>query len=198
MNKNEKTKNILLIILLISLISLSIAYAVLTQYLYINSQTTVGGVSGGWKVEFTSASCQAVGKASITHDFDFDSTNLTGLAYKFIAPGDSIICNITVANHGYISAKLSSFIMQDGQLNYLGSGANQMADETLVNGKIQYSIVYAQGDVRAGQVPAANDPLPAGTSRNLVLAATYPGTADLPNRDVVVSGFKTTFLYVQD
>lgn len=198
MDKNEKTKNVLLIILLISLISLSIAYAVLTQYLYINSQTTVGGASGGWKVEFTSASCQAVGNASIIHDFNFDSTNLTGLEYKFIAPGDSIICNITVANHGYISAKLSSFIMQDGQLNYLGSGTNQLADETLVNGKIQYSIVYAQGDARAGQVPATNDPLPAGTSRNLVLTATYPGTADLPHKDVVVSGFKTTFLYVQD
>ena len=41
MEKNTRTKNILLIVLLVAVLTLSIAYAGLSQYLYINSQTVV-------------------------------------------------------------------------------------------------------------------------------------------------------------
>ena len=198
MSKNEKIKNILLIILMTALISLSIAYATLTQYLYINSQATIKGVDAGWKVEFTAATCHATGNAAITHDFNLSSTELSGLVYKITAPGDSIVCNVTVSNNGHIPAKLSSFTVQDGNLTYVGTGASKTADEAIVNGKIQYSIVYAEGDPRAGQAPTMNDFLPVGGYRNLVLTATYPVGENLPERDVVVSGFKSTFLYVQD
>lgn len=198
MSKNEKIKNILLVILMTALITLSIAYATLTQYLYINSQVTVKGAEAGWKVEFTAATCHATGSAAITHDFDLNSTELSGLVYKITVPGDSIVCNITIANNGYIPAKLSSFTKQDGNLTYVGTGESKTADEAVVNGKIQYSIVYAEGDPRAGQVPTMNDALPVGGYRNLVLTATYPSSESLPERDVTISGFKSTFLYVQD
>lgn len=198
MEKNEKKKSALLVILMITLISLSIAYATLTQYLYINSQAVVTGTDAGWRVEFTAATCHATGNAFITHDFTIASTNLSGLAYTLNVPGDSIVCNITVANNGYIPAKLSSFLLQDGQLTYTGTGESKIADEATVNGKIEYNIVYATGDVQAGDPPATNDTLPVGVSRNLVLTATYPSNATLPERDVTVSGFKTTFLYIQD
>ena len=198
MQKNEKAKHLLLIILLVALIGLSIAYATLTQYLYINSQAVILGQSTGWRVEFTSASCHANGSAAITHDFVISATDLSSLETKFTAPGDSIVCNIRVANNGVINAKLSSFIIQDGNLSYSGTGANQTNDINIVTGKIQHSIVYAEGDQREGQVPAANDTLPAGTHRDLVLTITYPMNADLPNNDVTVAGLRTTFLYSQD
>lgn len=200
MHKNNRRDNILLIVLVVAVITLSIAYATLTQYLYINSQAVISGQNAGWRVEFTAASCSATGQAGIVHDFVMDATNLTGLSYRLNAPGDSIVCNITVTNNGTIPAKLSSFILQDGNLTYVGSGANASNDVTLVQNKIQYSIVYATGDANAGSAPATNDTLPVGVSRNLVLTATLPttGISSLPDNDVTVSGFKTTFLYVQN
>ena len=198
MQKNEKSKNMLLIILLISVITLSIAYATLTQYLYINSQTTIAGQGTGWDIRFTAATCRATGNASITQDFTMNATNLTGLAYRLVAPGDSVICNISITNNGNINAKLSTFAIQDGNLTYTGSGANKINDELLVTGKVQHSIVYATGDAQAGLVPSVDDNLPSGVTRNVVLTISYPSNADLPENDVVVTGLKTTFLYVQD
>lgn len=198
MQKNEKSRNIMLVVLLVSVVSLTIAYATLTQYLYINSEAVVSGASSSWDVRFTAASCQAIGNASITHDFVMDATNLEGLISRFNAPGDSIVCNIAVTNNSVVNAKLSTFTIQDGQLSYTGMGTNKTADETLVNGKLQYSIVYATGDVKEGQAPAVNDSLNSGVTRNLVLTITYPSSATLPDSDVTVEGFKTTFLYVQD
>ena len=199
MQKNEKSKNMLLIVLFISLITLSIAYATLTQYLYINSEATIAGQgSGGWDIRFTAVTCHATGHASITQDFSMSATNLSGLEYRLVAPGDSIICNISVANNGSIDAKLSSFAIQDGNLTYTGSGASRLSDELLVSGKVQHSIVYATGDSQEGLVPSINDYLPSGVTRNLVLTIQYPSNANLPENDVVVTGLKTTFLYVQD
>ena len=198
MQKNEKTKNILLVVLLVFLVALSIAYATLTQYLYINSQATIAGQSAGWNVQFTAATCHTTGSASITHDFTITSTNLSDLAYKLAAPGDSVVCNIKVTNSGVISAKLSAFIIQDGSLTYTGTGSNKTADENLVSGKVQHSIVYGAGDLKAGQAPSVDDPLPAGLTRDLVLTITYPSNAQLPDNDVVVTGLRTTFLYSQN
>ena len=63
MQKRDKVKNVLLVVLVLSLVGLSIAYATLTQYLYINSQTVIGGLSSGWKVEFTAVTCHTTGSA---------------------------------------------------------------------------------------------------------------------------------------
>ena len=198
MQKNEKSKNIMLVILLVSVVSLTIAYATLTQYLYINSQAVVSGTSSSWDVRFTAATCHATGNASITHDFDMDATNLQGLISRFNAPGDSIICDIKVTNNSVVNAKLSTYIVQDGTLTYTGTGANKTADEALVTGKLQYSIVYGTGDAKAGQAPAVDDTLPSGVTRDLVLTITYPISETLPENDVTVAGLKTTFLYTQD
>jgi len=197
MRKNEKTKDVLLLILLLFLISLSIAYATLTQYLYINSGSTITGLSAGWSVEFTAVTCRATGRASITQDFTMTPTRLSGLKSKFIAAGDSIICDVRITNSGYVDAKLGTFTVQDGNLTYTGSGDTKTADEAIVNGRLQHSIVYATGDVREGLVPAMEDPLPAGTSRNLVLTIKYPEGSPLPENDVLVEGLTSTFIYVQ-
>lgn len=199
MQKSDRSKNIMLIILMISVIALSIAYATLTQYLYINSQTIITGQSTGWRVEFTAATCHTTGTASITQDFTINATNLSGLKSRFDTPGDSVVCNIKITNNGAINAKLSTFTLQDGSLTYTGSGTNKTADEQLVTGKLQYSIVYDTTDVNAGLAPQPNDTLLSGASRDLVLTITYPSTeTTLPDNDVRITGLKTTFLYIQD
>ena len=100
--------------------------------------------------------------------------------------------------YSVVNAKLSTYIIQDGTLTYTGTGANKAADEALVTGKLQYSIVYGTGDAKAGQAPAVDDTLPSGVTRDLVLTITYPISETLPENDVTVAGLKTTFLYTQD
>lgn len=199
MEKNTRTKNILLVVLLIAVLTLSISYAALSQYLYINSSATVGGKSTGWNVAFTDVTCAPTGYAAVTTDFTSTATTLSGLVATLKAPGDSVVCHIDVTNGGSIDAKLSTFTLQDGTLTYTGSGAAKTADEALINGKLVYTIVYDDEDDDAGEVPAADDTLAVGDTRYLKLTIAYPDTeTELPENDVTVSGMKTTFLYVQN
>lgn len=197
--KNEKTKNILLGVLLVAVLTLTVAYASLSANLYVRSTGKVEGASTNWKVEFTEVSCTASGYAAVTHTLDLNATELSGLIATFKAPGDSVECTFNVENKGQIAAKLQAFTAQGGTLTYTGTGTTKTADEQLVNGKIVYSLVYGSTDAKAGQAPAANDALAVGQSRPLKLTMTYPSTeTSMPQNDVTVSGFESTFLYVQD
>lgn len=202
--KNERTKNILLAVLLVAVVTLTIAYAALTATLTINSQAVVGGQDTNWKVKFiksgTGAICKAKSgsTAAVTTDATLTDTLISGLVATFKAPGDEVVCEFQVTNAGQIPAKLSSFVLGNTNLTYTGSGDDKTADETLVNGKIQYSVVWGTGDTSAGTQPAANDALAVGTTRPVKLTMTYPSTeTSMPKNDVTVTGFSTVFNYVQ-
>lgn len=222
MEKNTRTKNILLVVLLVAVLTLSISYAALSQYLYINSTAVVSGKSTVWNVAFTSVSCNTSQYAEITSEFTQaatiseanPATTLSGLSATLKAPGAQVTCAITVKNQGSIDADLSTFTLNAGTVDVTGSGTNQSADEALVSGNYIYSIVYANDDTVAsaqGQVPGASgvdDTIPAydstdptASERHLILTIGYPDTNDsqsLPDNDVTISGLSTSFLYVQN
>lgn len=215
MEKNTRTKNILLIVLLVAVLTLSISYAALQQTLTINSQATVGGKNTNWNVRFTNVSCTANAHASI--DTPFSSTNttsLTGLAVTLKAPGDNVVCDITISNLGTLDADLATFTLNAGSLSYTSASqtpATAQADEALVGaGLVDYSIVYATGDADAGEEPGSQDVVsdliaapqsPATqTDRHVILTIGIDSNkteADLPSDDVTITGFSTTFLYEQ-
>jgi len=213
--KNTRTKNILLVVLLVAVLTLSISYAALSQYLYINSSAVIGSASTSWNVAFTAVSCDEIGYAKVTTPFNSPSaqapaTTLSGLVATLKAPGDSVVCDITIKNQGAIDATLSTFTLNAGTVTYTGTGSSKTADETLTNGKLIYNVVYAQGDKSAGLVPGAqgaDDTLPAPvqndatvvSERHVTLTIGYPATETaLPENDVTVSGLSTTFLYIQN
>ena len=217
MEKNTRTKNILLIVLLVAVLTLSISYALLSQTLTITSQAVVKGKNTTWNVKFTDALCTAHGYAVVNNQFSpTETTSLSGLSMTFKAPGDYVTCAITVSNLGAIDATLADFTLQSGTFSYSGTGATQAADEALAANLITTSIVYATGDADAGKVPHTttgtaqentNDDLPApvspatSVSRNLTLTFTLDGNktlANLPTNDVTITGFETTFVYNQD
>ena len=202
--KNERTKNILLAVLLVAVVTLTIAYAALTATLTINSQAVVGGQDTNWKVKFVkrsasqSAICTATGTAAVTHDATLTDTLISGLVATFKAPGDSVTCTFSVTNEGQIPAKLSSFVLGNTSLTYTGSGDDKTADETLVTGKIQYSVTYDGDTDYASAQPATDNTLPVGTTRPVKLTMTYPSTeTSMPKNDVTVKGFSSVFNYVQ-
>lgn len=216
MEKNTRTKNILLVVLLVAVLTLSISYAALSQYLYINSTAVIGSQSTNWNVAFTAVSCAPTNYAEITTPFNSPSaaspaTTLSGLVATLKAPGDSVVCDITIKNQGTIDAVLSTFTLNAGTVSYVGTaGDSKTADETLTNNKLIYSIVYAQGDTSAGLVPGAqgaDDTLPHPVAndptviseRHVTLTIGYPANeTSMPENDVTVSGLSTTFLYIQN
>ena len=221
MEKNTRTKNILLVVLLVAVLTLSISYAALSQYLNITSTAVVSGKSSVWNVAFTNVSCDASEYAEITTPFNSPSaaspaTTLSGLSATLKAPGAYVSCDITIKNQGAIDADLSTFTLNSGTVSVTGSGTNQSTDETLVSGNYVYSIVYSSTDpvtAARGQVPGANgvdDVIEAPdandntkiTERYVTLTISYPdnheGTQTLPDNDVTISGLSTTFLYVQN
>lgn len=207
MEKNTRTKNILLIVLLVAVLTLSISYAALSQTLYINSEAVVGNKANSWNVKFTAATCSATGYAVVTHGFnETQTTSLSGLVGTLKAPGDTVTCEITVSNAGAIDAELDDFDLQDSQtqITITGSGTSKTADENLVANSLNYTLVYKAGgtatyDSDAGNVPASGDKLAAGSNRKLTLTIELDEDLDdLPENDVTFSNLKTTFLYVQD
>lgn len=202
---NDRRKNILLAVLLVAIITLTIAYAVLSTNLYINSQAVVGGQSTNWKVKFVKTTgnnpiCTAKSgtTAVVTTDASLTDTLISGLVATFKAPGDEVTCEFAVTNAGQIPAKLSSFVLNNGTLNYSGTGATASSDVTLVTGKITYSITYNGDATYSSGVPATDDTLPVGTTRPLKLTMTYPSTeTSMPENDVSITGFQSVFNYVQ-
>ena len=219
MEKNTRTKNILLVVLLIAVLTLSISYAALQQTLTINSEAVIGGKNENWNIRFTAASCSGTGYGTVEHGFNAtNTTSLSGLVAKLRTPGDSVVCQLTVENLGTINADLNSFTLQQGNLTYTGTtGDSKTSDEAAANGKVLVTLKYATGDADAGKTPHTknsaqasddtNDVIQAPkqgetrvTSRNMTLTFTLDPTltADtMPENDVTISGYNVVFLYQQ-
>jgi len=204
--KNERTKNILLAVLLVAVVTLTIAYAVLSATLTINTTAIVQGGSNNWKVEFVKTAteadaahmtCVASGNAEVTTQPTINSTSFTGLVATFKAPGDSVVCKWNVENNGSIDAYLKTFTAP-GTLSYEGTGTSKTSDEAAVNGKIQYSLTYDPSGVITGETSSTGDALNHSQDRGLILTITYDANATtLPVNDVTVTGINYTFLYEQ-
>ena len=110
--KNEKSKNILLAVLLVAIVTLTIAYAALSATLTINATAVVKGNANNWKVEFVktpATTCVASNYASVETQPTISATAFTGLVAHFKAPGDKVTCTWNVENNGQIDAYLKTF-----------------------------------------------------------------------------------------
>ena len=206
--KNEKVKNIVLIVLLVSVIALSIAYAALSATLTINATGIVKGNGNNWDIEFvktatdsdaTHMTCVAGGYATVTTQPTIISTSFSGLRAEFKTPGDSVVCKWNVENNGQIDAYLKTLTKPtDAQLVCSGSGASQSADEAAVCGNIHYTLTYDPSGAITPGTSSTGDALNPGQDQGLILTIKYDENAStLPANDVTVTGFDTIFLYEQ-
>ena len=202
MEKNGQTKNIVLAVLLVAVVTLSIAYAVLSATLSINAQATVKGAS--WDVEFQQkgegAICTASSKdgaaattATVTNQPTITATSFTGLTADLKLPGDKVVCTWQVANKGSIDAKLATYTAPVLSLD----GAT--GDVSTVTGKVNYTLTIG------GATPAANRKLAKATdsstptTEDVVLTIEFdPNATALPAADVTAKVASTTFVYEQD
>ena len=131
---NNKTKNIILAVLVVGLVGMTITFASLTQQLNItNNQATV---STKWRVRFNETVTTSVGTtvtgtttgASYTNGTPTvtnDQQTITGLQASFSKPGDYVEVAFKVQNEGNIAAKGSQTTINLGSLTCTnGAGSN--------------------------------------------------------------------------
>ena len=206
MGNDNKVKNIILVVLVIGLVGMTIAYAALTQTLYIRDNEVT--ITTDWNVHFantaghTSAVASSTGggatTAVVNQQPTLTSTVISGLRATFRKPGDKVVYQFDIVNEGGIDAKLQSATLTTPTCTSTDQTVSSSTLATFCE-KINYTIVYTG----TSDAPSTNDDLLA-TSPNNVRHCTLtveldPSTeiTDIPNGDITVSNIEATFLYVQ-
>ena len=210
---NEKTKNVLLGVLVVGLVSMTVAYAALTQTLNINGSATVQNIASSWKVRFraldtakdgsTYQPITTTGYATMAQDaalsFTSDSTIVTLPMVTLKAPGDKVEYVWVVENTGDINAVLT------GKTDITLGKATWANDETLdATGKaalindIDVKFTYADGTA----ITANTDKLAKTTGKKLLkVTVEYKKTGEtqtLPSKDVTFNNITAALTYGQD
>jgi len=113
MNKNKKSKNILLLVILLAVIGIAVGYAALSQNLFLNGTGTVAS-SSAWNVHFTKETSMSP-LATVTDDGVYDQSIaindslLEGTFAATLEPGASIDYTVNIVNDGTIHA-----VVEDG------------------------------------------------------------------------------------
>lgn len=133
---NKKSKNVLLLVVLIAIIGIAVGYAALSQNLVLTGTATVKGASD-WKVHFangTVVNANAMGVTDPTIVLAGDQ--LTGTFGATLEPGASVSYKVTVVNDGTIGAKYNGFTVDpESETNYVSCEVTAgSTDSILVNG----------------------------------------------------------------
>lgn len=101
----KKSKNLLLLVVILAIIGIAVGYAALSQNLTLNGTATLK--SDDWNVHFVSGSAKVTQNSTTYGDatISLDSDNLKGTFSTTIAPGESVIYEVQVTNEGSIPAK---------------------------------------------------------------------------------------------
>ncbi len=199
----EKTKNAIIALLIVGLVSMTVAYAALSQTIFINSSAKVLNKSALWNVHFdTPVAGTPVGYASVATGKGLvkaNATTLSGLEVTLRAPGDSMSYTFNVVNDGTINAKIGTNGVSLPDISNISISGVSSDDLALIRTNLEFSLVYGTGDTKAGQAPAAGDTLASNTSRPMVLTISYKNSAtNLPSDDITISGLNAHIDYVQD
>ena len=135
---NNKTKNIILAVLVVGIVSMTIAFAALTQQL--NITDNVATVSSNWSVRFAPTVTTSVGTTiagtttgatytSNTPTVTNDQQTITGLQATFTKPGDYVEVAFTVRNEGNIAAKGQGVTLSLGNLTCAPGSGSSVSEE---------------------------------------------------------------------
>lgn len=192
----KKQKTMLVVVLVVSLLGLSVAFAALSTTLTINGSGLVN--PDKWNVKFENLqSATVTGTAVVNSEATLtDDTSITGFNVSLKAPGDAVTYTFDVTNAGDIDAKITSFVKATPVCTGLATDdAKKLADATLVSENLIYTLVYTD----TNEAVAENDTLEAKATKNLTLKVAYnPDIATLPSSDVEISGLDIDIVYGQN
>ena len=114
---SEKSKNILLGVLIVGLVSMTVAYAALSTNLAINGTATVAATT--WDIHFANVAVDETNGNTNIPSTDYNLGTLTqtnsptlinGMTATLKKPGDKLVVNFDIVNAGTIDAKNTSFV----------------------------------------------------------------------------------------
>ena len=190
MYRNERTRNIILIVLAVCLIGITVAYATLSQNLNISGVAKVGKTS--WNIHFTKVLTPKAegyaegGKATLNSD----STVLTVSEGILKVPGDTITYVFDVINEGDLDAEVETVLTTIDSCK----ASDDTTDVTMYCDKIKYDLVYQD----TKEAVKKNDQLLKGESKTLNLIITYDKNKELtslPNTEIVLDNITSTINY---
>ena len=189
MYRNERTRNIILIVLAVCLIGITVAYATLSQNLNISGVANVDKTS--WNIHFTNVLTpkvegQATGGKAVLND---GKTVLTISEGTLSAPGDKIVYTFDVINEGDLPAEVETTLTQMESCK-----AENGSDVSIFCNKIGLDLVYAETKEKVQK----SDRLLSGETKTLNLIITYDKDkllTSLPTTPIVLSNITSTINY---
>lgn len=185
-DKEFKSKDFIMVMLIACLTSLSIAYATISATLTITNELTVK--AHNWDIHFENLKLDSIEEdntaAVITGaQIESGATKISGLKVDFKKPGDHISYTFDVKNAGEIDAKLTS----------INIGTPVCEPTNVICNDIEYSLKYADGnDIEV------SDTLSKGDSVKLRLTINYKSSStQVINEDVIVNGLDAVLVYAQ-
>ena len=170
MYRNERTRNIILIVLAVCLIGITVAYATLSQNLNISGVANVDKTS--WNIHFTNVLTpkvegQATGGKAVLND---GKTVLTISEGTLSAPGDKITYTFDVINEGDLPAEVETTLTQMESCT-----SENGTDVSMFCNKIGLELVYADTKEKVQK----SDRLLSGETKTLNLIITYDKNREL-------------------
>ena len=189
MYRNERTRNIILIVLAVCLIGITVAYATLSQNLNISGVANVDKTS--WNIHFTNVLTPKVegqatgGKAVLSSG----NTVITISEGTLSAPGDKITYTFDVINEGDLSAEVETTLT-----NMEECKSENGTDVSMYCNKIGLELVYADTKNKVQK----SDRLLSGETKTLNLIITYDKDkllTTLPSSPITLSNITSTINY---
>lgn len=189
MYRNERTRNIILIVLAVCLIGITVAYATLSQNLNISGVANVDKTS--WNIHFTNVLTpkvegQATGGKAVLNS---GSTVITISEGTLSAPGDKIVYTFDVINEGDLPAEVETTLTQMESCK-----AENGSDVSMFCNKIGLDLVYADTKEKVQK----SDRLLSKETKTLNLIITYDKDkllTTLPTSPIVLSNITSTINY---
>ena len=189
MYRNERTRNIILIVLAVCLIGITVAYATLSQNLNISGVAKVDKTK--WSIHFTNVLTpkvegQATGGKAVLNN---GSTVLTISEGTLSAPGDKIIYTFDVINEGDLPAEVETTLTQMESCT-----SEKETDVSTFCNKIGLELVYADTKEKVQK----SDRLLNGETKTLNLIITYDKDkllTTLPSSPITISNITSTINY---
>ncbi len=200
---NSKTKKILIVVLLVGIISITIAYAVLSQTLNISGSAQLQNRSASWNIHFTpitsGTAIDSHGYASVANNASIDLSNPNTTAtlpeVTLNAPGDYVDFYFDVINEGDVTGYLN--IINNINIpspSYANKETLTSEQRTALEAAITGTITDSNGNELT-----LNSSLAKNARLNLRVRISFDSNASiLPSQNVTFSDITASLVYGQD
>lgn len=202
--KQKQSKKILstiLCIAVISVFSLSIAYAVLSETLTISGSGTVN--ASNWNIKLNNSTTKTNSKTG-TATYTTPVVNGTTISYSvgLTKPSDSVTLYFDVLNNGDVTGEITSIISSTPTCT---SATGNTTDANLVCNNLEISLVYSDGSpVQVGDVintdgyRCSNGTTSSSTEAVIKLIVKLKDSmTSVPTSEVTISNLKHDIIYSQ-